>query len=421
MISNKWILSLGLLVLANCVVNGEPEPRRRSKVPKIFNDSEEGSNKTSNSREGKVFSLFNIVQFNNGGCRSSSTISGGGTGSTNRNGTCFTMNECVSKGGSAAGSCAAGFGVCCVFLVSTSGATVTQNCTYVRNPNFPNSLDTTSQISYNIQKCDRSVCSLRLDFETFSIQGTGNTEEIDTDVMPLDPGGVCLDTFSVQVNTGQNIPTICGQNTGQHMYVDVGNLASDTAQLNFAFSGSSNNRQWEIKVTQIPCNTQGHPNGCGCLQYHTGLTGRLTSFNFLPTNDNHLANQDYSVCIRQEAGFCCIEYSVCSDANSFSIDTNKMLMMSKVETECLTIDYITIEGGQGSCAGSNNPTAGVNKYCGDKLNPLTMQIEHAPVCDCTAPFRVDIFTDNDVDLMDMATPNTKPSRGVCLEYRQIPC
>eukprot|EP00094_Tigriopus_californicus_P014289 TCALIF_13853-PA protein Name:"Protein of unknown function" AED:0.30 eAED:0.30 QI:0/0.4/0.16/0.5/0.6/0.66/6/0/251 len=185
MISNKWILSLGLLVLANCVVNGEPEPRRRSKVPKIFNDSEEGSNKTSNSREGKVpffvrldnhifpetryqlldfkqmncilvFSLFNIVQFNNGGCRSSSTISGGGTGSTNRNGTCFTMNECVSKGGSAAGSCAAGFGVCCVFLVSTSGATVTQNCTYVRNPNFPNSLDTTSQISYNIQKCDRS-------------------------------------------------------------------------------------------------------------------------------------------------------------------------------------------------------------------------------------------------------------------------
>ncbi|TRY81036.1 hypothetical protein TCAL_13448 [Tigriopus californicus] len=226
-----------------------------------------------------VFSLFNIVQFNNGGCRSSSTISGGGTGSTNRNGTCFTMNECVSKGGSAAGSCAAGFGVCCVFLVSTSGATVTQNCTYVRNPNFPNSLDTTSQISYNIQKCDRSS-----------------------------------------------------------------------------------------------------PNGCGCLQYHTGLTGRFTTFNFLPTNDNHLANQDYSVCIRQEAGFCCIEYSVCSDANSFSIDTNKMLMMSKVETECLTIDYITIEGGQGSCAGSNNPTAGVNKYCGDKLNPLTMQIEHAPVC-----------------------------------------
>eukprot|EP00094_Tigriopus_californicus_P013894 TCALIF_13448-PB protein Name:"Protein of unknown function" AED:0.34 eAED:0.34 QI:0/0.4/0.16/0.5/0.6/0.83/6/0/273 len=257
-----------------------------------------------------VFSLFNIVQFNNGGCRSSSTISGGGTGSTNRNGTCFTMNECVSKGGSAAGSCAAGFGVCCVFLVSTSGATVTQNCTYVRNPNFPNSLDTTSQISYNIQKCDRS---------RFRLLG---------------------------------LPK-------QNIYLFLYML---------------------FRVIQNKSSLLRDPNGCGCLQYHTGLTGRFTTFNFLPTNDNHLANQDYSVCIRQEAGFCCIEYSVCSDANSFSIDTNKMLMMSKVETECLTIDYITIEGGQGSCAGSNNPTAGVNKYCGDKLNPLTMQIEHAPVC-----------------------------------------
>ena len=79
-----------------------------------------------------VFSLFNIVQFSNDGCRSTSTISSGGTGSTNRNGTCFTNNECSSKGGTAAGSCAAGFGVCCVFLVSNSGSTITQNCTYIR-------------------------------------------------------------------------------------------------------------------------------------------------------------------------------------------------------------------------------------------------------------------------------------------------
>ncbi|XP_059097601.1 uncharacterized protein LOC131891925 [Tigriopus californicus] len=420
---NRTLRLVTLAVLASClVVGGEPEPRRGSKVSPKFSNKSEGNNKTVNSREGKVFSLFNIVQFNNGGCRSTSTISGGGSGSSNRNGTCFTSNECVSKGGSAAGSCAAGFGVCCVFLVSASGSIVTQNCSYIRNPNFPNSLDTATQISYTIQKCDRSVCSLRLDFETFSIQGTGNTEEIDTDLTPLDPGGVCLDTFTATVNTGQNIPTICGQNTGQHIYLDVGTLSSDTAQLNFAFNGASNNRQWEIKVTQIPCNTQGHPTGCGCLQYHTGLTGRFTSFNFAPTNDNHLANQDYSICIRQEAGFCCIEYSLCPDANSFSIDTNMMLMMAKVETECFSVDYITIEGGQGSCSGSAVPSAGVNRYCGDKLNPLTMEGENVPICDCTAPFRVDIFTDATTDLADdPPTENSKPSRGVCLEYRQIPC
>ena len=35
------------------------------------------------------------------------------------------------------------------------------------------------------------VCWLRLDFESFTLQGTGNTEELN--------GGVCLDSFTVSV------------------------------------------------------------------------------------------------------------------------------------------------------------------------------------------------------------------------------
>ena len=31
----------------------------------------------------------------------------------------------------------------------------------------------------------------------------------------------------------------------------------------------------------------------GCLQYNTGLTGRITSFNFIPTDETHLQNQKY--------------------------------------------------------------------------------------------------------------------------------
>ena len=66
---------------------------------------------------------------------------------------------------------------------------------------------------------------------------------------------------------------ICGQNTGQHskcssklkykriyfhdflntVYVDMGAQASDTATLNFAFSGAASTRAWEVKATQIPC------------------------------------------------------------------------------------------------------------------------------------------------------------------------
>ena len=49
----------------------------------------------------------------------------------------------------------------------------------------------------------------------------------------------------------------------------------------------------------------------GCLQYQTGLTGRITTFNFAATDSQqHLASQSYSHCIRQEAGFCCIQYQV---------------------------------------------------------------------------------------------------------------
>ena len=36
------------------------------------------------------------------------------TGSSNRNGTCYTSEECENRDGVAAGSCADGFGVCCI-------------------------------------------------------------------------------------------------------------------------------------------------------------------------------------------------------------------------------------------------------------------------------------------------------------------
>ena len=49
--------------------------------------------------------------------------------------------------------------------------------------------------------------------------------------------------------------------------------------------------------------TYSPPNGC--LQWHTGVNGRFETFNFPGTTSNeyqHLRNQDYRVCIRQEEG-----------------------------------------------------------------------------------------------------------------------
>ena len=55
-----------------------------------------------------VLSLFSIVRFANSFCY----------GNNGLNGTCFTSVECSKNGGTASGSCAQGFGVCCTSKLS---------------------------------------------------------------------------------------------------------------------------------------------------------------------------------------------------------------------------------------------------------------------------------------------------------------
>ncbi|TRY75235.1 hypothetical protein TCAL_15647 [Tigriopus californicus] len=52
-------------------------------------------------RNGKLLSLFQIINFPNEPC----------IGNAGKNGTCYTPEECTTKGGSAAGTCAQGYGV----------------------------------------------------------------------------------------------------------------------------------------------------------------------------------------------------------------------------------------------------------------------------------------------------------------------
>merc|ERR1712242_252815 len=113
-------------------------------------------------RAGKSFSLFSIVQFPNQQCTSSS--------SSSTYGTCFTSSECTSKGGSADGNRAAGFGVCCVIYTTTCGSSLSTNTTYIRNPNYPSSYtpSTTGTCAFTFNKVSDDVCQLRLDFQTFS-------------------------------------------------------------------------------------------------------------------------------------------------------------------------------------------------------------------------------------------------------------
>merc|ERR1712037_228624 len=54
-------------------------------------------------RAGKLLPIFQVVRFPNDICSG-----------TSRNGTCYTAEECSTKGGTNDGTCASGFGVCCI-------------------------------------------------------------------------------------------------------------------------------------------------------------------------------------------------------------------------------------------------------------------------------------------------------------------
>ena len=53
------------------------------------------------------------------------------------------------------------FGVCCVFILGSEG-TVTQNCTYIRNPDYPSPYGQTSTIRYTITKCSPGKVGCKL-------------------------------------------------------------------------------------------------------------------------------------------------------------------------------------------------------------------------------------------------------------------
>ena len=45
------------------------------------------------------------------------------------------------------------FGVCCLFIYNSASTSVSENCSYIQNPNFPSAYGSTSTISWTVTKC----------------------------------------------------------------------------------------------------------------------------------------------------------------------------------------------------------------------------------------------------------------------------
>ncbi|XP_050732124.1 uncharacterized protein LOC127006338 [Eriocheir sinensis] len=260
----------------------------------------ETAEEAGSDREGKfsVPHMFHIVTFDNGPCQAQN----------GEHGTCFSQKECDELKGSVSGKCANGFGVCCI-LKATCGETISVNNTY-----FINSIDSTTSatrstpthvspygssghVSYSVPTTcfvtvepPEGTCQILLQFDEFEMAGP--TE-----------GDCNNDTFVVHgANAGSEIPTLCGNNAGQHMYIDVDNsagpfmLATTTSYVEVL-------RRWKIKVSFIdahnPCKA---PNRC--LQYYKDTSGSFKSFNYIGKPPMMLNNQNYAICFAYVPGYC---------------------------------------------------------------------------------------------------------------------
>ncbi|XP_023224918.1 uncharacterized protein LOC111625893 [Centruroides sculpturatus] len=336
-------------------------------------------------RKAKGISLFTIVQFPNSPCY----LPDGQVG------TCYNIGECRRLSGLPQGSCARGYGVCCIFQ-RTCGGIITQNCTYFTNPGYPGTYDGNQSCTVAVRRPQSpKICQLRLDFDDFRL---------------LNPvAGDCIsDSFTV---TGQNsnnvIPTLCGSNSGQHMYVDVDD-SNTLVNLNTVTNGQGP-RRWSVKVCQIECNSPWKA-PANCLQYYTGITGNFQSFNYdaqnAPTvSGGYPRNLNYAICFRKESGRCTIEYRV-KDGSVFAI---------------FNVDAgnePTVNGGEAGVGVMECPTdyllLGGIRYCGSRLNPSLEEenpTENLPVTDNTGgPFVVNFVTDSEEN-----------AQGFNLDYEQILC
>jgi len=338
--------------------------------------------------------IFNVVRFQNEVCE----------GSNNQQGTCFTVEECENNGGEGAGSCAEGYGVCCTFSINCGQRSSQNNTVFMSNN------PVAGACSAVICKIDESISQLRLDFTTFAIgdPSAGGVVAFSMLNGVLDPAGAgvghsvagqCLqDTFAVTSPGSVGSDTICGTNSGEHLYID----ASDSCNTLLFILGRNPAMEpmWSITVRQYSRDFINLA-PAGCDQYHydndgtnaLATTGTVSSWNFNNGNGRHLANQDQTICIRQDAGMSrlCFSQAGGTVVNDFLISTGvmgdsaliasglvgafsgagagTMAACGNYGTDGMGIDFdfVHVPGAFANIANVNVPVNGNHNFCGAAL------------------------------------------------------
>ena len=89
------------------------------------------------------------------------------------------------------------------------------NGTHVQNPGYAANSKTAETCTYSLVKMDKEICFFRLDFVTFNIDGPSVTTDSQTS------WDCNTDSMAFTTPSSNAPPTICGYNTGQHLYMDA--------------------------------------------------------------------------------------------------------------------------------------------------------------------------------------------------------
>lgn len=211
------------------------------------------------------------------------------------------------------------------------------------------------------------------------------------------------------------------------MIVDANSLCH---KVNFNIgSSTATSRSWNIKVTQYACGSEFLGGPPQCLQYFTGKTGTISSYNFPTTSSSvgatatHLNNQCYQICIRRESGICYICYTPTISTGpattaqasfglsiSLPIAADGATATVSYDTYCST-DYLSIPGGTSAAIATITYTTGLpstspsllvaNRICGriftGTITPGTASTltTTTSICSRQVPFRMTFKTNTD--------------------------
>jgi len=266
-----------------------------------------------------------------------------------RVGSCVSAGECISSGGEEAGWCGRVSYyspplTCCT--QPSCGGTSSNQIAAFRNPDYP-------AASHQADASDDSC-----DFQLWLAPGVCQVKVELLDLTLARPRrGLCDLANSLQISSSLPyaflpLDTLCGELSGSHVYLHLGDVSKDRPELarpnsppasvTFRVRGSGT---WNIRLTQVMCgvgSTLEAPPGCG--QYFSAPEGRISSLNF--AGGSSFAGQSLATCLKAPPGACATQYLL------HFLGVDKLKQGGKLGYGLACSDYLSFYGQKTAFCGS---------------------------------------------------------------------